>query len=315
MDGHTESRCHSLRRWPRGDWEATRAADLGRLRSFAADRVARMARQEKHPVYDFLFEYYSFRPAHLLRWTPGAGVIVEGAALADLGWADFVPHDGGLVLFADSFPPHRLTYLQWAVGYLEATLRREPSFACLGLHEWAMVYRDPNVRHPYVPLRLTRGETDAVVESQPLRCTHYDAYRFFTQAAVPRNRLPLARDTTTDHDQPGCIHVNMDLYRFGYKIAPYCPSDLMADAFELAVAAREVDMRASPYDLSGYGFSPIRIETREGREEYIELQRGLAVRSEPIRHRLLGVYSELLAAVGERLPMTAPPGASSGRLG
>jgi hypothetical protein len=92
----------------------------------------------------------------------------------------------------------------------------------------------------------------------------------------------------------------MDLYRFGYKIAPYCPSDLMADAFELAVAAREVDMRASPYDLSEYGFSAIQIETREGREEYIELQRVLSVRSEPIRDRLLGVYSELLSVVGAR---------------
>ncbi len=78
-----------------------------------------------------------------------------------------------------------VAYLQWAVEYLEATLTREPSFACMGLHEWAMVFRDPNVRHPYVPFRLSREETDAVVESQPLRCSHFDAFRFFTPAAVP----------------------------------------------------------------------------------------------------------------------------------
>jgi hypothetical protein len=178
---------------------------------------------------------------------------------------------------------------------------REPSFACFGLHEWAMVYRDPNVRHPYVPLWLSREETDAVVESQPVRCTHFDAFRFFTAAAVPLNRFPLTRDTTTENDQPGCLHVTMDLYRFAYKIGPFCPSAVLADAFELAMATRELDMRASPYDLSGYGFAPVKIETREGREEYVELQRELHRRGEPIRERLLTVYRELLSSVlGER---------------
>ena len=159
-----------------------------------------------------------------------------------------------------------------------------------------MVYKDPNVRHPYVPLRLSREETDALVDSQPLRCTHYDAFRFFTPAAVPLNRYPLTRAATADHDQPGCIHANMDLYRFAYKIAPFCPSDVVADAFDVARAAREVDMRASPYDLTAYGFAPVKIETRTGREEYVELQRDLAARARPVRERVLDVYRRLLAA-------------------
>jgi hypothetical protein len=256
-----------------------------------------MSRGEKHPVHDFLFEYYSFRPAHLLRWSPGPNVVLEYATPADVGWADFVPCDGGSVLLPSAFPSHRVPYLRWAVEYLEATLAREPSFACLGLHEWAMVYRDPDVRHPYVPLRLSREETDALVESQSLRCTHFDAFRFFTRAAAPRNRLSLTREATTGHDQPGCLHVNMDLYRFAYKIAPFCPSEVLADAFELAAAAREVDMRASPYDLSGYGFPPVKIETKEGREEYVELQRGLYERAGPVRERVLSVYRKLLTTV------------------
>jgi hypothetical protein len=287
----------ALIRRPWADWEADRVAYLARVRPWAADRTRRMSRQEKHPVYDFLFEYYSFRPAHLLRWTPGYGVLLEGATAADVSWSEFVKCDGGLVLSAASFPAHRATYLRWAVPYLEATLAREPSFACFGLHEWAMVYRDPDVRHPDVPLRLSRAETDAVVDGQPLRCSHFDAFRFFTPAAIPLNRVRLTRQVTTDHDQAGCVHVNMDLYRFAYKIAPFCPGDVLADAFELAVAAREVDMRASPYDLSTYGFPPIRIETREGREEYVESQRELARRGMPVRERLLGVYRGLLAAV------------------
>lgn len=277
-------------------WEAARADYLARVRPLADDRTRRMSRGEKHPVHDFLFEYYSFRPAHLLRWTPGAGVRLDDAGPGDVGWPEFTTVAGGLALPAAAFPPHRVEYLRWATGYLDAVAAREPSFACLGLHEWAMVYRDPNVRHPYVPLRLSRADTDVVVESQPLRCTHYDAFRFFTPDAVPRNRLPLTRAATTEHDQPGCIHVTMDLYRFAYKVAPFCPSDVVADAFELAAAARAVDMRASPYDLSGYGFPPIRIETKDGREEYVEHQRALSTRAAPVRGRLRGVYAHLLAA-------------------
>lgn len=277
-------------------WHAAREAYLARVGPWASERVRRMARHVKHPVYDFLFDYYSFRPAHLLRWTPGFGVILERATRADVAWSEFVEVDGGLTLPASAFPEHRVSYLRWAVEYLEAVLAREPAFACLGLHEWAMVYRDPNVRHPYVPLRLSREETDAVVESQPLRCTHYDAFRFFTPAAVPLNRYPLTRAATPDHDQPGCIHANMDLYRFAYKIAPFCPSEVVADAFDVARAAREVDMRASPYDLSAYGFTPVKIETRAGREEYVELQRDLANRAQPVRERVADVYRRLLAA-------------------
>ncbi|MFM8270815.1 MAG: 3-methyladenine DNA glycosylase [Gemmata sp.] len=276
-------------------WRPQREAYLGRVAPWAADRTARAARGHKHPVYDFLFEYYSLRPAHLLRWTPGFGVALAGATRADVPWPEFRLSETGLSLRAGAFPGRRLSYLKWAAEYLRAVLAREPSFACLGLHEWAMVYRDPNVRHLYVPLRLGRAGTDAVVESQPLRCTHYDAFRFFTAAAAPLNRWELTRPATAHHDQPGCVHANMDLYKFAYKIVPFCPSDVVADTFAVAREAREIDMRASPYDLSDYGFPAIKIETREGREEYVELQRAVAARAQPVRERLLAVYEALLA--------------------
>ncbi len=284
----------------RGSWREEMSVYRARVRPWAEDRLRRAARREKHPVYDFLFEYYSFRPAHLLRWTPGFGVALPGATRDDIVWSEFVECDGGRILPACAFPTHRLSYLRWAVEYLAAVQDREPAFACMGLHEWAMVYRDPNVRHPYVPLRLSRGEIDSFVESQALLCTHYDAFRFFTHEAAPRNRWELTRATTAEHDQPGCIHANMDLYRFAYKIAPFCASELVAGAFEVARTAREVDMRASPYDLSSYGFTPIPIETRTGREEYVELQRDVASRARPVRAQVLEVYQRLLQArIGE----------------
>ena len=308
----------------RSVWLAARAAHRARVQPRVDDRLRRASRREKHPVHDFLFEYYSFRPSHLMRWSPGFGVLLEAATREEIEWPEFEarnpvslwkPGFSGArqkpgfqsetgfqdwILPPASFPQQRVSYLEWAIRHLEATVSREPAFSCFGLHEWAMFYRDPNVRHTYVPLRMSRADIDSFVESQSLRCTHYDAFRFFTQEATPRNRIALTRVTSTDHEQPGCIHANMDLYRFAYKIAPFGMSELLADAFELAEAARAVDMRASPYDLSGYGYAAIPIETREGREEYVEEQRRLAERAVPLRERMLEEYVRLLNAIASR---------------
>jgi hypothetical protein len=292
----------------REHWQVDRDCELARIRPWVEARLQRQSRHEKHPVHDFLFEYYEFRTSHLLRWTPGFDVLLEGATRREIPWPDFVATDSGLSLPGAAFPEHRLGYLDWAIQYLETIHDREPSFGCMGLHEWAMVYRDPSMRHPQVPLRLSRAETDAVVDSQPVRCTHFDAFRFFSPAARSLNRWELTRAATTEHDQPGCIHVTMDLYRFAYKIAPFCPSRLMFDALELAIRAREVDMRASPYDLSAFGFSPVRIETAEGRALYVELQRELTAFARPVRRRLIDLYRGLLAARTQTLTRSVSEG-------
>src|SRR5580658_7172296 len=139
-------------------WRSHRARYLERLRPFAEERTARMAAHVKHPVHDFLFEYYSFRPAQLLRWSPGADVLLEGAAGPEIEWHEFVPRDGGLFLASAAFPEHRRQFLHWAIGYLEGIAQRPALFHCFGLHEWAMVYRAPEVRHPATPLRLSPAE-------------------------------------------------------------------------------------------------------------------------------------------------------------
>ena len=53
-------------------------------------------------------------------------------------------------------------------------------------------------------------------------------------------------------------------------------------------------MRASPYDLAGLGFSPVKIETPEGRAEYEQHQRAFAARAQPLRDRLLSACDTLL---------------------
>jgi hypothetical protein len=278
-------------------WLARIAQHRERLAPFAEERLARQFAHIKHPINDFLFEYYNYRPAELLRWSPGPDVLLEDAQPEDIAWREFVSSEGGLVLPSSSFPRHRLKFLEWAIGYHEGIRERPPSFHCFGMHEWAMLYRAPEVRHAATPLRLTPDEIARVVDEEGVRCTHFDAYRFFTPAAVPLNRIALSRATTDQFDQKGCIHVTMDLYKYACKLAPWCSGELIADAFLLASEARQLDMRASPYDLRQFGLEPILMETRAGREQYVEMQRELIPKAEPIRARLIEEYRKVYVAI------------------
>jgi len=280
----------------RPEWLGRKAEHRARVSAWTDDRVSRSSRAVPHPVYDFLFDYYPFRPSHLKRWSPGLGVTLEDTSAEELDWGDSFEWEGqNAWISPKSFPEHRRPFLEWGFKYLSGIAQRAPQFSCFGLHEWAMVYRCDTPRHSQVPLRLSPEEINAVVEGSDLRCTHYDAFRFFTPDAVPLNRNQLNREVTTDFDQRACIHVTMDLYKFAHKIAPWCSSELIADAFMLAADARRIDMRASPYDLREQGFEPICIETSEGREEYIREQRRLAEQAIPVRAALIEVYRNLLA--------------------
>ena len=90
--------------------------------------------------------------------------------------------------------------------------------------------------------------------------------------------------------------IDMDLYKWSYKLSPLIDSDIMMDAFELAYAARVLDMRASPYDLTALGFQPVRIEKPSGRAEYVRQQAVVAERAAVVRQALLARCRGLLDA-------------------
>lgn len=275
-------------------WRARELAHQQRADLLTADHRARSGRNEKHPVWDFLFTYYSYKPAVLRRWHPGVGVALAGGAGSDhSAWrwytlresADVDSLSVGLDLAA--FLADRGDGVRQIAALLRATQGRPARFGCFGMHEWAMVYRDDEHRHTTVPLRLGRAGTDEVVEAHDLRCTHFDAFRFFTPPAVPRNELPLSRATQMEREQPGCLHAGMDLYKWAIKLGPLIPGGVLLDAFELARDIRQLDMEASPYDLVHWGFSPVAVETPDGKAEYVRRQREFAVRGEALRATLL----------------------------
>lgn len=270
------------------------AAHEARAEKWAGPRVARRARGEYHPVWDFLFDYYPQRPSHLKRWHPGAGVcLADAELLPHTRWRDYVADSDGTVrLDVQRFLDHRRRDVEEAAVILRSVDKREAHFDCFGMHEWAMVYRTDSPRHS-LPLRLGAEGTNAVVETHTVKCSHFDAFRFFTPAARPLNLTVLTREGQPANDQAGCVHVSMDLYKWAMKLGPLVPGELLLDCFELAADARRLDMEASPYDCRGLGFDVVAVETPEGKAQYVARQRELTRRAQPLRRRLVAILDDV----------------------
>ena len=276
------------------EWRPLADAHAARVDVFVEPHLARRAERVKHPVHDFLFTYYSQRPAQLRRWHPGFGVALEDAPR--------VRGPQGLLV---GDPSHRrpAAYVASQRPLLEsaapAARRHRGPRAAVRLLRAARV-GDGAPRRSTGPGTTGRCDsvsagTDAVVESHRIACSHFDAFRFFTPTARPLNTLRPAATTGPTFEQPGCLHAGMDLYKHAFRLTPMVSSDLVADCFELARDIRVLDMRAAPYDLADLGFEPVAIETAEGKAAYVEAQRGFAERGAPLRARLIAECERLLA--------------------
>ncbi|MGI9123853.1 MAG: 3-methyladenine DNA glycosylase, partial [Mycobacterium sp.] len=190
----------------RHEWQPRADAHRARVDDFTAGHRERARRGQTHPVWDFLFSYYSLRPRQLRVWHPGFGIAlsVAGGYLERHGYVEV---DQGVTVDPDYLRARAQT-VRFIAGLLGSTASRPPRFSCFGMHEWAMVYRTDEVRHTGLPLRLGAAGTNAVLESMPLRCSHFDAYRFFTPAAAGRNTERLTRAGQAGSEQPGCLHTN-----------------------------------------------------------------------------------------------------------
>jgi len=286
--------------WDEAQWLPRRDAHHARVDGWLAGHLERRGRGLRHPVEDFLFEYYTFRPSQLRRWHPGNGVTLTGEAADELlSWPHYVRRGPGVGVDAATLVAARRDNLVRIRDLLVQTAGRPGFYGCFGLHEWAMVYgaSPTERRHPDWPLRMDSDRVSEVVQERGVRCGHFDASRIFTPQARPLNVLQPTRASQRELEQPGCLHANMDLYQHAYKLSPLVGSDLVADAFALARDIRAMDMRASPYDLSALGLAPVPIETPGGRAEYAQQQRSFTARSAPIRAALIVAVDRLLESV------------------
>jgi len=278
------------------EWRPMEAQHHARVEARTAAHLSRRQGARSHPVEDFLFTYYMHSPAQLRRWHPGPDVVLAGAP-ERAEWKFYAYAGGGARVDLAGFVAARSDNVRLVRDLLSATASRPANLACFGLHEWAMVYRQSpeQVRHVDWPLRLGSQGTDDVVESHQIQCSHFDAFRFFTPDARPRNTLAPKRDSQVAMEQPGCLHANMDLYKAAYKLSPAISSDLTLDCFDLARDVRELDMRAAPYDLRDLGYEPVRIETADGKAQYVSAQRAFTARGQALRARLVECCDAILA--------------------
>ncbi|MET3806191.1 hypothetical protein ABIB25_003201 [Nakamurella sp. UYEF19] len=300
------------------DWTQREERHVELVDELTASHRSRIAENRTHPVEDFLFTYYSHRPAQLRRWHAGARfglldagdraqwrfhrALPVGVAMGDVSGGARPVGDVTDAVVVD--PAYFLDARGKSVRFIHELLGRTraatPSFGCFGLHEWAMVYQVQDRRHLDWPLRLGADGTDEVVRDHQIKCSHYDAFRFFTPAARGRNLLAPDLWSRDRMEQPGCLHASMDLYKWAYRLVPIVSSELLLDCFLLAREIREIDMRASPYDLTELGYPPIPIETPSGKTEYVTAQRSFADRGQELRDRLLSAVDSAFGDLGVR---------------
>ena len=279
-------------------WQELAERHYEQASRLTANARFRRDRGEKHPVEDFLFDYYPYPLALIEQWHPGHGLALrfeDEETLPERFRGRRYRIEAGLC-FPDTreMGEKERERLMWISSLLSATQNHLPNFACHGLHEWAMVYRAGEIRHSRIaPLRLPQAEIDALIDSRPIACSHHDAFRFFAAEARPLNRIQPSLESRHENEQPGCIHANMDLYKWAAKSMPWIGSNLFLETFRLAHLLRDLDMRASPYDLSAWNVLPVKIETPEGRKEYENEQRRLATIAADLRGRLIGALDRI----------------------
>ncbi|NWK54589.1 3-methyladenine DNA glycosylase [Verrucomicrobiaceae bacterium N1E253] len=265
----------------------------------------RKSRRIKHPILDFLFVYYPFSPGRLEQWHPGLHVNLEPSSTLPqtLRGKHYQINEQGVSLNPTSLNDKEQTRLKRIHNLLTLTQQRKANYSCFGMHEWAMVYRGSDIRHrESVPLRLSQKEIDHIVESRPLCCSHFDAVRFFAPEALPLNKLKPTLEDREQFEQPACLHSNMDLYKWASKCMPWLGSELLWNCFQLALNARELDMRASAYDLDEYGYTPVPVETPDGRLEYERQQRKIAADAQPLRQQIIDTLATVLSLANNQVP-------------
>jgi len=295
----------------RVEWQELQQRHRETVDAMLADHVRRARAGLPHPVEDFLFHYYSIRPGHLRRWHPGLGVIVEDSPefATRRGYRSAVgpdrrDHWADPAAFISGDFAGRYTHLSSVRERLRAIDSRAPAMNCFGLHEWAMVYglEQSEVRHSRQPLRVGTETIRQTVDDVGLRCSHFDAYRFFAASAAELNPVTLTSGNRNAYEQPGCLHNTMDLYRWAAELQPLSGSNLVLRCFQLARDARTLDMRASPYDLTDLGYQPIAVETAAGRRTYVAEQRSLADRGAMLRAEISDVLDRALTPGSDHFP-------------
>ncbi|MDD7984529.1 hypothetical protein PQO01_06150 [Lentisphaera marina] len=277
------------------EWQSKAQLHQNKVDQLTSEWREHKALGKKHPTLDFLFSYYNLKINRLRLWSPGPDVSLSGKHNGELLFGYYTSKENSFHLDPERYPRQRLNNFKWIAHLLRETKSKTPVFNCYGVHEWCMIYKSDSKRHEQLPLRVSSQTLNNFVEKTSCQCTHFDAYRFFTEEASPLIQHPLSRENQEVYEQSGCLHANMDLYKWAYKLYPFMSGDLLLRCFELAIQCRYLDMQASPYDLGEFNMEPIPVDTTSGREKYVSEQHRLKKIADPIRDELADAYDKFIA--------------------
>ncbi|MFI6450298.1 hypothetical protein ACIBF6_01985 [Streptosporangium amethystogenes] len=114
------------------EWRGRASAHRDRVGAWIEPHLRRGQERVAHPVEDFLFTYYTFRPGRLLRWHPGAEVILAGASSFGANYRD---GEQGAVLDLELVLPQRTAAIGWTRELLAATASRPPYLGYSGTYQ------------------------------------------------------------------------------------------------------------------------------------------------------------------------------------
>lgn len=243
-----------------------------------------------------MFEYYPISAKKLQTWHPGFQFRLQATAQPKTEFAETIYRIAKEISVNPDWLDSQQAEVIAEIDFLTATASRPARTGCFGLHEWAMVLGQDELRHSSWPLRISQPQIAKTIDEVGLRCTHFDAFRFFTDKAKPLNPLQLIRADQLKVEQPGCLHANMDLYKIAMRWVPILGSLFARQCFRLARDIRTVDMQSAPYDLIDLGVKPIKIETPEGRLLFANKQKAFSERAQVLRTKMV-THLEQAAAV------------------
>lgn len=234
-----------------------------------------------------MFEYYPISAKKLQTWHPGFQFQLEVGSDSEHDFSEPIYQTHHEIAVDPDWLAGQQEAIASEIEFLSATASRTARTGCFGLHEWAMVLGQDELRHNDWPLRISQTQIAKTIEDVGLRCTHFDAFRFFTDQARPLNPLQLIRSDQREVEQPGCLHANMDLYKIAMRWVPILGSLFARQCFRLARDIRTVDMQSAPYDLAQLGVKPIKIETPEGRLVFAQKQKVFSERALLLRAKMI----------------------------
>ena len=237
-------------------WRERRAAHEERVDDWLAPHLRRRA--AGRPIRSRTSSSPTTRtgPRSCAGGTPAPGVVLAGVARPRAG-PDYAPRAAGATLDTAAVLARRGDSMRLdprAAGpHGRARGRTWAASACTS-GRWSTGRPRRGTPQRLAAAALARSDRRVVRGERGVRCSHFDAYRFFTAPARPLNVLRPTREAQHDAGAAGLPARQHGPLQVGVQaVARWSPSELVADCFALARDIRDAGHARQPVRPGGAG--------------------------------------------------------------